>query len=103
MSKRRKLRKQMARRGLEREPTLVICTGKTCAPRAQTKPLVEGARAYLAAFPEVRLETVGCLHVCKRGPIAATFPKIAIKKRVDLAKATKLVDKLVARAARGNA
>ena len=102
MSKKRKLRKQMAGRGLEREPALVICTGKKCAPRAETKPLVEAARAYVGARPEVRLETVGCLHICKHGPIAATFPKIRFKKRVDLAKATKLIDKLVARAARGD-
>ena len=100
MSKKRKLRKQMAKRGLETELALVICTGKSCAPRSETRPLVEAARAYVGAHPPVRLETVGCLHICKKGPIAATFPKIKFKKRVDRERAELMTDKLVAIAAR---
>jgi (2Fe-2S) ferredoxin len=95
MGKKRKLRKQMRKRQVEDEPTLVICVGKTCCDRDRSRAVVEAARAHAAAYhPRVRVETVGCLHVCEKGPIAATYPVIRFEKRVGRRRARKLVDKL---------
>jgi len=57
------------------------------------------ATARAASLP-VQVETVGCLHVCEDGPIAATYPKIRFKEHVDDAKADRLLDKLARRARR---
>jgi (2Fe-2S) ferredoxin len=102
MGKKRKLRKRLAKRGvLESEVALVVCVGKKCAPKTVSKAVAEHARTYGAAqAPPVRLEIVGCLHVCKKGPIAATFPKIRFHKRVDAERADELVEKLAAKARR---
>jgi (2Fe-2S) ferredoxin len=100
MGKKRKLRKRLAKRGvLDSEVALVVCVGKKCAPRDVSKAVAEHARAFGAARA-VRVEVVGCLHVCKKGPIAATFPKIRFHKRVDAERADELVEKLAAKAQR---
>lgn len=99
MGKKKKLRKQLEKRGADGAPTLVICVGKDCCPRSESRALVEGTRAYVAEHhPNVHLEVVGCLHICKKGPIAATYPAIKFKKRVDAARAQRLVEKLDRRA-----
>jgi (2Fe-2S) ferredoxin len=99
MGKKKKLRKQLEKRGADHAPTLVICVGKDCCPRSESRALVDEARAYVEDHrPNVHLEVVGCLHICKKGPIAATYPEIKFKKRVDGARARKLVDKLDRRA-----
>jgi (2Fe-2S) ferredoxin len=99
MGKKKKLRKHLEKRGADQAPTLVICVGKDCCPRSQSRALVEDTRAYVAEHhPNVHLRVVGCLHICKKGPIAATYPEIEFKKRVDAAKARRLVDKLDRRA-----
>jgi (2Fe-2S) ferredoxin len=99
MGKKKKLRKHLEKRGADDSPTLVICVGKDCCARSKSRALVEDTRAYVAeSHANVHLRVVGCLHVCKKGPIAATYPKIEFKKRVDLAKAKKLVDQLDRRA-----
>jgi hypothetical protein len=86
----RKLRKLLRKRGVEADRLLAICTGTKCAPRTLSRPLVEYAR------DKVTLVTVGCLHVCKKGPIAATVrgKKVRIKKRVDLAKLSRMIEKV---------
>jgi (2Fe-2S) ferredoxin len=94
MGKKRKLRKLMRKRDVE-SPSLVICVGKKCCGRSESCALVEATRLYATAHhPNVRIETVGCLHVCKKGPIAATYPEIEIRKHVGRKRARKLVDKL---------
>ena len=103
MGKKRKLKKAMRKRELEEGAVaIVICGGKKCAPRAETRATVDEAKAY-AAESGVAVEVVKCLHVCEKGPIAATFPKIRFHKHVGPAEADvlidKLVDKLVARTA----
>jgi (2Fe-2S) ferredoxin len=102
MGKKRKLRKRLAKRGLlENEVALAVCVGKKCAPRDVSRAVAEHARTYGAArTAPVRVEVVGCLHVCKKGPIAATFPKIRFHKRVDAERAEELVEKLAAKAQR---
>src|SRR5512139_2228504 len=96
MGKKRKLRKQMSKRALENETALVICTGKKCCPREESRALVEATRAYAdEVHARVKLVTVGCLDVCKKGPIAATYPKIRIKKHVNAKRARKMLDKLM--------
>lgn len=98
MGKKRKLEKLMRKRDPEDAPALVICVGKRCCERAESCAVAEEARAYAAAsHPEVHVEVVGCLDVCKKGPVAATYPDIEFKKRVDARKARKLVDKLARR------
>jgi len=95
MSKRaKKLRKKLAHRGLVALPVFVVCTGKKCAPRSESRALVEDAEAIAAG--RVDVTTVGCLDVCKRGPIAAAVrgKKVRVKKRVDAAKATRMIEKL---------
>lgn len=85
----------MRKRALENETALVICTGKKCCPREASRALVEETVAYAdQVHSHVKLVTVGCLHVCKKGPIAATYPKIRIKKHVSAKRARKMLDKL---------
>ena len=86
----KKLRKQLHKQGVESDRLLVICTGKKCAPRELSRPLVDYAR------DRVSLATVGCLHVCKKGPIAATVrgKKVKIKKRVDSEKLERMIEKI---------
>ncbi|WAS97039.1 hypothetical protein [Nannocystis punicea] len=99
MGKKRKLRKHLHKREVDDAPALVICVGKSCAPREVSRQLVEQTRAYAAASgAPVRVAVVGCLHVCKKGPIAATWPDIEFHKRVDFARACRLVDELAAEA-----
>lgn len=99
MGKKRKLKKAMARREVGAGPLLVICGGKTCAPREQTRAVIDEVREY-AAHSAVGVEVVKCLHVCAKGPIVATYPKIRFHERVTPGTADVLVDKLVAKAAR---
>ena len=95
MGKKRKLRKLMRKRGLEDETALVICVGKRCCRREESRALVEATRASAAeAHSAVPIVTVGCLGICEKGPIAATYPAIKFKKRVTLERARKLLAKL---------
>jgi len=95
MSKKRKLRKLMRKRDLENEPALVICVGKDCCKRKKSRAVLEAARDYAAKTqPDVQVVPVACLHICKNGPIAATYPTIKFKKHVKPKRARKLVDKL---------
>jgi (2Fe-2S) ferredoxin len=96
MGKKRELRKHMRRRhGDDQSPALVICVGKSCVGREVSRALVEQTRAYaLASRSPVRIEIVGCLHVCKKGPVAATWPDVDFFKRVDFVRACRLVDEL---------
>jgi len=94
MGKRAKLRKQMKRRGLEDVPAVVVCTGKKCAPREESRAVVAAAEEYAAEHPDVRVECVGCLHVCKHGPVAASYPRIRFKKHVGKRRIRRLVDKV---------
>lgn len=92
MGKKKKLRKLMHKRGAE-APALVVCVGKSCAPREASRSLVDQMRAH--AQGRVRIEVVGCLHVCEDGPVVATFPDIRFHRHVDGVKANALVDELV--------
>jgi (2Fe-2S) ferredoxin len=91
----------MRERLVDDEAALVICVGKRCAPRAVSRALAERTRAYAAAtHAPVRIEIVGCLDVCKKGPIAATYPELEFHKRVDTVKSCQLVDALALAEAR---
>ena len=96
MGKKRKLRKQIGSRLADDESALVVCTGKKCAPREESSALVEDLRRYVAAEldDKIRIETFGCLGVCKKGPIVATLPDIEIFKNVDVEKGRRLADEL---------
>jgi (2Fe-2S) ferredoxin len=95
MGRKRKLRRQMRKRGLEDAPTLVICIGKKCCSPSLSRAVVDESRTYAAAMhPGVRIEVVGCLNVCKHGPVAATYPRITFKRHVDPRRARKLIDKI---------
>ena len=95
MGRKGKLRKRMRKRGIEDETALVICVGKRCCKREVSRALVEEARAYVErGHLHVPVVTVGCLEVCKNGPIAATYPKIKLRKRVTKKRARKLLEKL---------
>lgn len=95
MGKKRKLRKLMHKRELDDEPSLVICVGKRCCPRAQSRAVVEAARAHAAeTHTSAHVVTTGCLGVCKKGPIAAAYPKLKFKKHVSPKRARKMLDKL---------
>lgn len=89
-SRAKKVRKQLHKRGIDAERLLVICVGKKCAPRELSRALVDHAEGKVA------LATVGCLHVCKKGPIAAIVrgKKVRIKKRVGLEKLEKMMRKV---------
>jgi (2Fe-2S) ferredoxin len=92
----------------EGEAALVFCVDNKCAPREVSRAVVDEARAYVSeqtaagrTLP-VRVEVFGCLGVCKKGPIAALVPrdgKVKVKKKVDAAKARKLVERLVTKLA----
>jgi (2Fe-2S) ferredoxin len=95
MGKKRRLRKQMRKRHLEEATALVICVGKRCCEREKSCELVEETRAYAAQRrAHVPIVTVGCLGICKKGPIAATYPEFRFEKRVTAKRARKLLDKL---------
>lgn len=95
MGKKRKLRKLMRKRELEDQSALVICVGKRCCPRERSRALVEATRTYAATIhAQTQVVTAGCLDICKKGPIAATYPHIRFKKRVTAKRARKLLDKL---------
>lgn len=91
MGKKKQLRKLMGKRGAE-APALVVCVGKSCAPRESSRSLVEQLRTH--AQGRVRIEVVGCLHVCEDGPVVATFPDIRFHRHVDGHEGCALVDKL---------
>jgi (2Fe-2S) ferredoxin len=104
VSKKKKLKKRVGSRLTENESALVICIGKDCAPREESRALVEHARAYVEGLaapngskPPVRVEVLGCLGICKKGPIAATLPRCKFYKRVNAARADELIDSLVKR------
>jgi (2Fe-2S) ferredoxin len=98
MGKKRKLRKAMRKRGIADSPALAICVGKRCCERSRSRALVDELRTYAAvSHPDVQIAVVGCLHVCKNGPVAATYPRIKFKKHVDAKRGRKLVDKLASR------
>lgn len=102
MGKKRKLRKLIRKRELEHETALVICVGKDCCARSESRAVVEASRAHVAeTHANVRVVTTGCLHICKSGPIAATYPRIRFKKHVTPKRARKLLDKLERRRAEG--
>lgn len=95
MGKKQKLRKQLAKRELDEGPAVVICVGKHCAPRAESRALADDARAYAAeTSAPVRIAVLGCLHICKKGPIVATVPQIKFHKRVDAEEVHHLIDEL---------
>ena len=96
MGKKRKLAKQIGQKLADDESALVVCVGKKCAPRDESRALVEDLRTYVAAKSDgkVRIEEFGCLGVCKKGPIVATLPDIHIHKRVDAEKGHRLADEL---------
>lgn len=95
MGRKGKLRKQMKKRELEDETALVICVGKRCCDRRESCALAEATRAYVSnTRAPVEVVTVGCLDICEKGPIAATYPRIKFKKHVTRKKARKLIDKL---------
>jgi (2Fe-2S) ferredoxin len=95
VGKKRKLRKLMRKRKLENETALVICVGKDCCARRKSRALLEASRAYAEeTHAQVRVVPAACLHICKNGPIAATYPRIKLKKHVTKKRMRKLVDKL---------
>jgi hypothetical protein len=78
MGKKRKLRKLMRKR--TQGTALVICVGKHCCEREESCALVEATRVYAEKTrSSVPIVAVGCLDVCKHGPIAATYPDIEFK------------------------
>jgi (2Fe-2S) ferredoxin len=91
VGRKRKLRKKLKKRGLEDAVALVVCTGKKCCSRERSCALVDELRQIET---RVAITTVGCLGVCKKGPIVATYPKIKIAKRVTARDARALVAKL---------
>jgi (2Fe-2S) ferredoxin len=95
MGKKRKLRKLMRKRELQDETALVICVGKRCCDRDESRDVVEAAREHAqTTHAHARVITVGCLGVCKKGPIAATYPGMKFRKHVTRKRARKLLDKL---------
>lgn len=94
MGKKKQLRKLMAKRDADAAPTLVICLGKSCAPREASRALLDQVQAH--ARGRVRIAVVGCLHVCEDGPVVATYPDIRFHRRVDAVQACALIDRLAA-------
>ena len=95
MGRKRKLRKQMYKRGLDDKPAIVICVGKRCCPRAESRALAEKTFEYAdEKCSTIPVVTVGCLDICKKGPIAAAWPTMKFKKHATLKKTQKLLAKL---------
>jgi len=98
MGKKGKLRKQMRKRDLQGETALVICVGKHCCDRAESRAVAEAACKYAEqTHATAKVVTVGCLDICKKGPIAARYPAMKFKKHVTAERARKLLDKLAGR------
>jgi (2Fe-2S) ferredoxin len=114
MSSKKKAKKAQQRIGAklgEGEAALVVCVDDKCAPREVSREMVDHARAYVTeqtaagrSLP-VRIEVFGCLGVCKKGPIAALVrptsagKAVKVKKKVDDAKARRLVERLATKLA----
>ena len=95
MGKKHKLRKQIHKRELDDESALVICVGKKCCQREQSCALAAATAEYAeTSHAHTKVVTVGCLGICKKGPIAATYPTMKFKKHVTEARARKMLDKL---------
>ena len=95
MGKKSHLRKRMHKLELDDEIALVICVGKNCCSRKHSQALVEASQAYASeAHLPVKVVTVGCLDICKHGPIAATYPTMKFKRDVSPKRARKMIDKL---------
>ncbi|MEO6952880.1 MAG: (2Fe-2S) ferredoxin domain-containing protein [Polyangia bacterium] len=96
MGKKKKLKKKIGSRLADDERALVVCVGKRCAPREESRALVEDLRRYVAAKADrkLRVEVFGCLGICKKGPIVATLPEVHIYKHVDSDKGHRLADEL---------
>ena len=95
MGKRRKLLKQLRKRDLDDgTPALVICVGKDCCDRAESRAVLDDARAYVAetGADGVRVIPVKCLDICKKGPIVATYPERQFEKRATTDVARALID-----------
>ena len=93
--RKKKLRKMLAKRELADSLALVICVGKKCGDRNTSREVLHEARAYAEATrPLVHIVATGCLHICKKGPLAATYPIIKFHKRVDADDARRLVDRI---------
>lgn len=95
MGKKRRLQKLLHERELDDGPALVICVGKRCCPRAKSRAVLDAARTHAeATHAHARVVAVGCLDICKHGPIAATYPALKFKKHVTRKRARKLLDRL---------
>lgn len=95
MGKKRKLLEEIHKRELDDVEALVICVGKKCCSRQASCAVADAARAYAAtAHLHAQVVTVGCLGVCKKGPIAAMYPRLKFKKHVSIERARKMLDKL---------
>jgi (2Fe-2S) ferredoxin len=99
MGKKRKLKKAIRKRELEHDTALVICVGKRCCPREESRAVADAARAYAdQTHATAHVITTGCLGICKKGPIAATYPAMKFRKHTTSKRARKLLDKLARRA-----
>lgn len=96
MGKLKKLAKKVGKRLADDESAIVVCVGKKCAPRSESRALVDDLRIYVAARSDgkLRVEEFGCLGVCKKGPIVATLPHARVYKHVDAEKAHRIADDL---------
>jgi (2Fe-2S) ferredoxin len=95
MGKKRRLKKAIAKRELEGETALVICVGKRCCGREESCSVALAAKTYAnETGAHAKVVTVGCLDICKKGPIAATYPAMKFKKHVTAKRARKMLDKL---------
>ncbi len=93
--RKKKLRKLMKKRDLKRSLAVVVCVGKKCCAKRTARELAHSMRDYARAeHPDVHVVKVGCLHVCKKGPIVATYPDIEFHKRVDIDDARDLIDEI---------
>jgi len=79
----KKLRKKLYRRldlGPD-EPAVVVCVGDKCAARSATRASFDAAKR--SAGDGVRVACIGCLKVCKKGPIVALLPEGTLYRRAE--------------------
>lgn len=80
------------------ERALVVCVGDKCATFDENRATLAEASAQVASHADahLRVRCIGCLKVCKKGPIVAILPDASLYRRVRAESVGALFESLLA-------
>ena len=81
ISKKKKILTQMPAKVRDYESHVLVCTGSDCRKRGakETRKAIKSEVRSEGLLNEVRLDTVGCLGLCKHGPNAIVYDGVEPK------------------------